>query len=99
MKHEDFIIREYRPGDYDELIKLWKDTELTYPEREDDAESIAETLKTGGKLLVMTDERDGTLMGSSWMTCDGRRIYLHHFGIRTDYQNPTIAVIAYRIQF
>jgi len=86
MNRKDYIIRDYRDEDYPALISLWKNTELTYPEREDDRESITETLRMGGKLLVMIDSRDGALIGSSWMTYDGRRIYLHHFGIRTDYQ-------------
>ncbi len=86
MNRDDFTIRDYRPEDYESLIELWENTELTYPERDDDAESIAETLRKGGKLLIMRANKDGSLIGSSWMTCDGRRIYLHHFGIRTDYQ-------------
>jgi len=86
MNRDDFTIRDYRSGDYASLIELWENTDLTYPERDDDARSIAETLSVGGKLLVMIAKRDGALIGSSWMTCDGRRIYLHHFGIRTDFQ-------------
>jgi len=86
MNRDDFIIRDYQPEDYKSLIELWENTQLTYPERDDNAQSIAATLETGGKLLIMRAKKDGALIGSSWMTCDGRRMYLHHFGIRTDYQ-------------
>jgi ribosomal protein S18 acetylase RimI-like enzyme len=34
----------------------------------------------------MEDGNVGKIIGSSWMTWDGRRIYLHHFGIHPDWQ-------------
>lgn len=30
--------------------------------------------------------RPGLIIGSSWLTGDGRRTYLHHFAIHPDYQ-------------
>ena len=41
----------------------------------------------GGRLLIMEDPEKGQLVGSSWMTFDGRRMFLHHFGIAPDMQN------------
>lgn len=84
--NDRITIRDYRPDDFEGLMALWEETGLTYPERADDAKTIEETLKLGGKLLVMLDGPDGSIIGSSWMSYDGRRIYLHHFGIRTDLQ-------------
>ena len=40
-------------------------------------------------MLVATLE-DGTLIGTSWMTFDGRRLHLHHFGISPRYQRRGI---------
>jgi ribosomal protein S18 acetylase RimI-like enzyme len=81
------IIRDYRDSDYDSLTGLWHDTGLAQPERRDDKESIRECNKLGGRMLVMEDVNTGRIIGSSWMTWDGRRMYLHHFGIHPDWQN------------
>jgi ribosomal protein S18 acetylase RimI-like enzyme len=80
------LTRDYRPGDYASLLELWKRTDLFQPERGDDAEVIERCNEKGGRLLVMEDLENGKIIGSSWMTWDGRRIYLHHFGILPCYQ-------------
>ncbi len=69
------------------MLELWKDTGLAQPERKDDAASIKRCNDMGGRLLVMEEPGTGRIIGSSWMTWDGRRIYLHHFGIHPDWQN------------
>ena len=79
-------IRDYRPEDFASLIELWQETDLSQPERGDNAESIRQCNDHGGKLLVMEEAGTGKIIGSSWMTWDGRRIYLHHFGILPSYQ-------------
>ncbi len=79
-------IRDYRPEDFETIYDLWVQTDLTQPERGDSAEVIERCIERGGRLLVMEDYEDGKIIGSSWMTWDGRRIYLHHFGILPAYQ-------------
>ncbi len=81
------VIRDYREGDYDSLLDLWHKTDLAQPERKDDDRVIMRCNTMGGRLLVMVDVDAGEIIGSSWMTWDGRRIYLHHFGIHPDWQN------------
>jgi ribosomal protein S18 acetylase RimI-like enzyme len=81
------VIRDYRESDYASLLQLWNETELAQPERRDDAVVIKRCNDMGGRLLVMEDVARGEIIGSSWMTWDGRRIYLHHFGIHPDWQN------------
>ena len=81
------LIREYRESDYASLLQLWKKTELAQPERKDDAGVIKRCNEMGGRLLVLENTATGEIIGSSWMTWDGRRIYLHHFGIHPDWQN------------
>ena len=56
------------------------------PERGDNLETILKTIKFGGFLLVMYDVETSVLIGTSWLTNDGRRLYLHHFGIDPAYQ-------------
>lgn len=81
------LIRDYRRDDYAALVQLWQSTGLGNPERGDNEEVIDRCNAMGGRLLVMVDDVTGRLVGSSWMTFDGRRMFLHHFGIAPDLQN------------
>lgn len=85
MSKNEFIIRDYKTTDFSGIYNLWIATGMTRPQRNDNEVVITETIKIGGKLLVM-QERSGMIIGTSWMTYDGRRIHLHHFGIHPDFQ-------------
>jgi ribosomal-protein-alanine N-acetyltransferase len=82
----NFIIRPYRHGDFAGIKYLWEATNLSSPQRADDMAIIEESIIMGGALLILEDISSGTICGSSWMTFDGRRIHLHHFGILPEYQ-------------
>ena len=82
-------ICDYREEDYDEVAKLWILTDLGNSERGDTNEVIKQTLRHGGKFLVIelkSNNQIKTIIGTLWMTNDGRRILLHHFGILPEYQ-------------
>lgn len=81
------LIRDYREDDYSDLVSLWNELGLHSEERGDSPLVIQNTIKQGARLLVMENPDDKMIIGSSWMTCDGRRIFLHHFGIKTEFQN------------
>ena len=81
-----FRIRDYREEDFIQVTDLWQETGLSYPARQDTEESIRNCLKIGGKFLVMIEDSSDLIIGTSWMTFDGRRIFLHHFGIKREYQ-------------
>jgi ribosomal protein S18 acetylase RimI-like enzyme len=81
-----FIIREYHEKDYNELIKFWDITDMGNPERGDSIDTIKRTIDIGGCLLILEAKADGRICGSSWMTVDGRRILLHHFGVLPECQ-------------
>lgn len=85
-KMEKVLIRDYSKVDYPSIIKLWKETGIWNPQRDDNPESIEKCLVIGGKFLVMVDLSEKIIIGSSWLTFDGRRLYLHHFCIKPDYQ-------------
>ncbi len=85
------VIREYRPQDYTGVEKLWNDTGMGSSFRGDDQKTIENTLKNGGKLLVMEEPNTGKIIGTSWLTNDGRRIYLHHFGISPAFQGQGLS--------
>jgi ribosomal protein S18 acetylase RimI-like enzyme len=90
---EDLIIRDYKDDDFDEIVKFWYQTDMGNPERGDSGETIKRTLKMGGKLLVMELKSSKEILGTSWMTFDGRRILLHHFGILPQYQGKGLSNI------
>lgn len=86
-----YRIRDYRPADYGEVARLWELTGMGNPERGDGKKTIEQCLELGGKLLILEDKDSGIIAGSSWMTWDGRRLYLHHFGILPEYQGRGLA--------
>ncbi len=87
----NFIIRDYRTGDYEQIIPLWKSLDLGKPERGDNREIIENTIKGGGKLLILEDIETREIIGTSWITNDQRRLYLHHFGIKKELQGKGFA--------
>ncbi len=74
------IIRDYIAADYLAVEAFWNANALGGKHRGDTPEIIENTLNAGGHLIVMTGE-NGEIAGTSWMTNDLRRTYLHHFGI------------------
>ena len=91
--NNDLIIRDYIEDDYNQISELWSLTGLGNQERGDNAETIKRTLALGGKLLVIVSKTSGKIIGTSWMTCDGRRILLHHFGILPDFQQKGLSKV------
>ena len=79
-------IRDYQKSDFSAVQSLWEETGMGGKERGDTPEIIEQCLVMGGKFLVMEDAKEDTIIGTSWMTFDGRRIFLHHFGIKPEYQ-------------
>ncbi len=85
-KQADFIVREYRKNDYDDIIGIWLATGMGDSKRGDDEKTIQKTIDIGGCLLVLEDRNEASICGTSWLTFDGRRIHLHHFAILPEYQ-------------
>jgi len=91
--HNNFIIREYQEGDFDEIMRLWIETGLGNTERGDDEKIIEDSIRIGGSMLVMEEKETKRIIGTSWMTFDGRRIHLHHFGIIPELQGKGLSKI------
>ncbi len=85
-KNNDIIIREFHDDDYDEIAHFWEITGMGNPERDDNKDTIRRTIDIGGNLLVMQIRDTDRICGTSWLTTDGRRMLLHHFGILPEYQ-------------
>jgi len=88
-----FFIRKYTDSDYPEMIRLWESLGLGGAQRGDDEKIINRTIELGGQLLLMIAQGSNAIIGTSWLTVDGRRTYLHHFGIHPDYQGNGLANI------
>jgi ribosomal protein S18 acetylase RimI-like enzyme len=88
-----YTIRDYRNDDYHGVSKFWELTEMGSPERGDTDETIRRTIELGGCLLVLEAKSNGRICGTSWMTIDGRRILLHHFGVLPECQGRGLSKI------
>jgi len=87
----NYRIRDYRPGDWCAIERIWQKTDLGGAHRGDDATIIERTLSHGGRFLVMERTDTGEVVGTAWLTHDHRRSYLHHFGIAPDYQGKKLS--------
>lgn len=85
----EIIVRDYQPKDYPAIIQLWELTGLGGKKRGDDQAVIEKSIALGGRLLVAV-HKGGYLVGTSWMTFDGRRIHLHHLGVLPEFQRNGI---------
>jgi ribosomal protein S18 acetylase RimI-like enzyme len=83
---DNIRFREFRKEDFPEIQELWELTGMGNPDRGDTAETIFQCNKQGGNFIVMDLPEENKIIGTSWMTWDGRRTYLHHFGIHPEYQ-------------
>jgi ribosomal protein S18 acetylase RimI-like enzyme len=88
---KDFIVRDYCEGDFKHISELWRQTDMGNPLRGDDARTIMNSISLGGSFLILEEKKSGRICGTSWMTFDGRRIHLHHFGILPDFQGRGLA--------
>jgi len=79
-------IRDYQSGDFEQLFHLWLETGQWTSERADNEYIIENTLRLGGKLLVLEHAATKIIAGAAWLTTDGRRINLHHFAVNPQFQ-------------
>lgn len=93
----EIIIRDYEHGDFPAIKGLWAATDLGRPERGDNEATIERSIAMGGQMLVMcSDDDSGKIIGTSWLTFDGRRLFLHHFGIDPGYRGRGLAKLLLR---
>lgn len=88
---ESIEIRCFADCDYEGVLRVWKETDIGRPERGDNLETIHRGNEREGVLLVMKLRETQEIIGTSWITNDGRRLYLHHFGILPAYQGKGYA--------
>ena len=82
-----FRIRDYRPADFGPVQALWEAVDMGGLKRGDTAEVIDRTLRQAqARFFVLEAPGSGDIAGTSWITCDGRRLLLHHFAVKPEYQ-------------
>jgi ribosomal protein S18 acetylase RimI-like enzyme len=90
---DKFKIRDYSENDFNELNSLWESTDVGGAHRGDNKEVIRRTIECGGKLIILENNESGKIAGTSWLTCDNRRIYLHHFAVAKEFQGQKLSHI------
>lgn len=90
--NNNIVIRDFKTDDYSEILDLWEKTGLGNKTRGDDLAAIELSLKIGGKFIIMEEISSRKIIGTSWMTFDGRRLHLHHFGIDPEYQGRRLSI-------
>ncbi|MHC1774614.1 MAG: N-acetyltransferase family protein [Lentimicrobium sp.] len=89
---EGFVIRDFTSDDFRAVEKFWNENGLGGLHRGDSLKIIEDSLNAGGHLILMLDAK-GIIAGTSWMTNDRRRTYLHHFGIAKTWRGNGLAKI------
>lgn len=83
-------IISYNPEYFDRINEFWNQTGLGGSFRGDSKATIEETVNAGGHLEIMVNGND-EVIGTSWLTNDKRRTYIHHFGIAEKYRSNGLA--------
>lgn len=89
---ENYKIRDFKSSDFTGLMEVWKSIDLGSPQRGDNLEIIVHSINLGGKMLIV-ENSTGKVIGTSWMTFDGRRMHLHHFGVHPEYQRKGVGLL------
>ncbi len=97
--NDNIIIREYIPADYEQVSSLWEITGMGGKARGDDNVTIERCELSGAKLFILEDTSKSLVVGTSWLTNDARRIYLHHFGILPEYQGQGLSQMLLKASF
>jgi len=82
------LIREFRFEDYDEAMKLWKESGLMIRPG-DELEGIKLKLKRDPDLFLIAEE-NGKILGIVMGAWDGRRGWINHLAVRPDRQRKGI---------
>lgn len=86
---KQIVVYDYQKSDYEQIASLWIETGLGDPQRGDNQCIIEDSIQLGGKILVAKTPT-GQVVGTSWITFDGRRLHMHHFGVLPHLQRQGI---------
>lgn len=84
-------IRKFKIEDYEALIKLWKDANLSYrPKGRDKKERIESEIKKSTSVFLVA-EIDGKIIGALLGTHDGRKGWINRLVVAQKFQRRGIA--------
>ena len=75
---------------YENVMTLWKESEGIGLSRADSKESIRFYLERNPNISLVAKDTNGTLLGAVLCGHDGRRGYIHHLVVRSDYRRQGI---------
>ncbi|HOY39263.1 MAG: GNAT family N-acetyltransferase [Bacteroidales bacterium] len=83
-----YSVRNYKSDDYQDVENIWNACDMGGSVRGDTATIVERTLAGGGALLLLvaSDGENETIIGTTWITNDARRLYLHHCGILPEFR-------------
>jgi len=87
-------IREFNIADYDEVVRLWKESGLIIRPG-DDIEGIRLKLQRDPDLFLVFEERDG-IIGVVMGAWDGRRGWINHLAVKPSRQRSGIGTALVR---
>ncbi len=84
LRHSQYL----EPDVFAEITEIWRQTGISNPARNDSLEAVQYNLDHGGTmLLAYWDDR---LVGTTWLSHDFRRLYIHHMAVLPEFQNRGI---------
>ncbi|NLA25423.1 MAG: GNAT family N-acetyltransferase [Bacteroidales bacterium] len=88
-----YEVRNYKSNDWEEVDALWQLTGMGGKERGDTAQTVERCNAAGGALFVMLDKslQKEKIIGTLWLTNDGRRLYIHHCGLLPEYRGKGLS--------
>lgn len=88
---ERIIIREFRPDQYDSLVKMWSEAGLAFkPAGRDSRDKLESELDRGPGVLLVA-ELEGELVGSVLVTHDGRKGWINRLAVLPAWRREGIA--------
>ena len=89
MEVNKVVLKKLTMRHYHEVLKLWKQTEGVYTSDSDSPEKIRKFLKRNPGLSFIA-YNEGKAAGAILCGHDGRRGYLHHLAVRSEFRRKGI---------
>lgn len=93
MNKDEVFFTEFKKDDFEEIQCLWDLTNMGNPERADNALTIVKCNQNGGRLILLRLKTSNEIIGTSWLTNDGRRTSIHHFCVKPNYQRQGFGIL------
>ncbi len=94
---DPYRVRDYGTGDYPAVEAVWRAVDMATAGQGDSADVIERTLRIEhARFLLLEETAGGRIVGTSWITCDGRRLLLHHFAVEPSRQGLGLSKILLR---